>query len=127
MGYRSEVYIAVPKKAEKEIDTIMNEYKLLEEDTSGEKRFEKYDHKQTYTQFNADGKWYENSRELVIYEGTWLKWYEEYDDVQGITSIVEKYEPSGACMVCVGEDGTIHSDMGEYSDVFNVYMKVELT
>jgi hypothetical protein len=126
MGYRSEVYIAVPKKAEKEIDTIMNEHKLLQEDAFGDKPFNKYDHKQTYTQFNADGKWFEKSRKLVIYEGNWLKWYEEYDDVQGITGIVEKYEPSGSCMVCVGEDGAIHSHMGEYHDVFNVYVKVEL-
>ena len=126
MGYRSQVYIAVPKKAEKEIDTIMNKHKLLEEDAFGEKRFEKYDHKQNYTQFNADGKWFEKSKKLVIYEGTWLKWYEEYKEVKSITRIVEEYEPSGACIVCVGEDGEIHSNMGEYDEVFNIYTTVEL-
>ena len=127
MGYRSEGFIAVPKKAEKEMDAVMNNHNLFKKDMHGDSPFEKYDHKQTYTQFNADGKWFEKSREIVIYEGNYLKWYEEYDDVQRITSIVEKYEPSGACIVCVGEDGAIHSDTGEYHEVFNVYVKVELT
>jgi hypothetical protein len=126
MGYRSEVYIAVPKKAEKEMDAVMNKHNLFEKDMHSDSPFKKYDHEQNYTQWENDKGEVKVSKKLVIYEGTWLKWYEEYKDVQSITSIVEKYEPSDACMVCVGEDGEVHSDMGEYQDVFNIYTSVEL-
>ena len=129
MGYRSEVYIAVPKKAEKEMDTIMNKHDLFEKDMHGDSPFNKYDHEQKYIEWDTNEIGVENPKKsikFVIYEGNWLKWYEEYDDVQEITRLIEKYEPSGACIVCVGEDGAIHSDMGEYSEVFNVYTKVEL-
>lgn len=118
MGYYSEVYIAVPKKAEAEMDKAMNSNNLLTKpqfETSPS--FKKYAHEQ---------KWSE-SRKFVIYEGCWLKWYPEYKDVQAVTSVVENHEDDGACIVCVGEDGAIHSDTGEYHEVFNVYVKVELT
>lgn len=127
MGYYSEVYIAVPKKAEAEMDKAMNSNNLLTKpqfETSPS--FKKYDHEQTYSQYEND-KLVEKTNKLVIYEGDWLKWYPEFKDVQAVTSVVEKYEESGACIVCVGEDGAIHSDTGEYHEVFNVYVKVELT
>ena len=127
MGYYSEVYIAVPKKAEAEMDKAMNSNNLLTKpkfETSPS--FEKYDHEQTYSQYEND-KLVEKTKKLVIYEGNWLKWYPEYKDVQAVTSVVENHEESGACIVCVGEDGAVHSNTGEYHDVFNVYVKVELT
>jgi len=127
MGYYSEVYIAVPKKAEAEMDKAMNSNNLLTKpqfETSPS--FKKYDHEQTYSQYEND-KLVEKTNKLVIYEGDWLKWYPEFKDVQAVTSVVENHEDDGACIVCVGEDGAIHSDTGEYHDVFNVYVKVELT
>ena len=135
MGYYSEVYIAVPKKAETEMDKAMNKHNLLkkmiktEEDLENkfcDTPFKKFDHEQTYTQHEND-KWIKKTKKLVIYEGVWLKWYSEFKDVQAVTSVVENHEDDGACIVCVGEDGAIHSDTGEYQDVFNVYVKVELT
>ena len=126
MGYRSEVYIAVPKKAKKEMDAVMNKHNLFEKDMHGDSPFTKYDHEQNYTKWENDKGEVKVSKKLVIYEGTWLKWYEEYKDVKSITRIVEEYEPSGACIVCVGEDGEIHSNMGEYDEVFNIYTTVEL-
>jgi len=127
MGYYSEVYIAVPKKAEAEMDKAMNSNNLLTKpqfETSPS--FKKYDHEQTYSQYEND-KLVEKTNKLVIYEGDWLKWYPEFKDVQAVTSVVENHEDDGACIVCVGEDGAIHSDTGEYHEVFNVYVKVELT
>ena len=116
MGYYSEVYIAVPKKDEAELDAIMNEHDLLEsEDEYGDNRFEKSNH-----------------REFVIYEASRLKWYEEFKDVQEINSFIEMGEearnskPNGRIMVCVGEQGEVHSDIGDYWDVFKVYTKVEV-
>jgi len=127
MGYYSEVYVAVPKKAEAEMDKAMNSNNLLTKpqfETSPS--FKKYDHEQTYSQYEDD-KLVEKTNKLVIYEGNWLKWYPEYKDVQAVTRVVENHEDDGACIVCVGEDGAIHSDTGEYHEVFNVYVKVELT
>ncbi|QDP58605.1 MAG: hypothetical protein Unbinned8138contig1000_69 [Prokaryotic dsDNA virus sp.] len=127
MGYYSEVYIAVPKKAEAEMDKAMNSNNLLTKpqfETSPS--FKKYDHIQKWSEYK-DNQRIETSRELVIYEGFWLKWYPEYKDVQAVTSVVENHEDDGACIVCVGEDGAVHSNTGEYDDVFNVYVKVELT
>ena len=110
MGYISEVHIAVPKKDEAELDAIMNEHDLLEsEDEYGDNRFEKSNH-----------------REFVIYEASRLKWYEEFKDVQEINSFIEMGEEDGRIMVCVGEQGEVHSHIGDYWDVFNVYTKVEV-
>ena len=127
MGYYSEVYIAEPKKAEAEMDKAMNSNNLLTKpqfETSPS--FQKYDHEQTYSQYEND-KLVEKTNKLVIYQGNWLKWYPEFKDVQAVTNVVENHEERGACIVCVGEDGAIHSDTGEYHEVFNVYVKVELT
>tara|TARA_Y100000114_G_scaffold153165_1_gene172640 strand:+ start:401 stop:778 length:378 start_codon:yes stop_codon:yes gene_type:complete len=124
MGYTSEVHIAVPKKAEKEMDKVLNKHNLITEDEYSYK-FKKTHHTQRWKE-HTNGVTTDKSNDIILYQASSLKWYEEYDDVQGITSIVEEYEPSGACMVCVGEDGAVHSDMGEYHDVFNVYVKVEL-
>lgn len=127
MGYYSEVYIAVPKKAEAEMDKAMNSNNLLTKPLyKTSPSFKKYDHEQKWSE-HKDNQIIETSRKLVIYEGDWLKWYPEYKDVQAVTSVVENHEDDGACIVCVGEDGAVHSNTGEYHDVFNVYVKVELT
>jgi hypothetical protein len=122
MGYYSEVYIAVPKKDEAELDAIMNKHDLLESDFEitgldvyqseseyGDNRFEKSNH-----------------REFVIYEASRLKWYEQFKDVQEINSFIEMGEEDGRIMVCVGEDSEVHSHIGDYWDVFKVYTKVEV-
>jgi len=115
MGYRSEVYIAVPKKAEEEMDKVMKEF------YNGDSPFKKYDHTQKWIEH--DGNHTVNKEQThAIYEGYWLKWYENYK----ITSLVERYQEDGACIVCVGECGGVHSELGDYHEVFNVYTKVEL-
>ena len=124
MGYRSEVYIAVPKKAEEEMDKVMKHY-YDDEDWWVDSPFKKYDHTQKWVE--SDGNHTISKEEtFVIYEGSFLKWYEGYKDVVAIIGIAEKYSEDGACIVCVGEDGQIHGELGDYHEVFNVYTKVEL-
>ena len=119
MGYRSEVYIAVPKKAEEEIDKVMKEF------YNDDSPFKKYDHTQKWIE--SDGNHTVNKEEtFVIYEGSFLKWYEGYKDVVAIIGIAEKYSEDGACIVCIGEDGQIHGKLGDYYEVFDIYTKVEL-
>jgi len=113
MGYRSEVYIAVPKKDEAELDAIMNEHSLKD-------AFSKKEHTHCDVEY-------------IVYEGCHLKWYPNYDDVSAVDSfIIDKpYDcvednGDGRMMVCVGEDNEIHSHVGDYYEIFNVYTTVEL-
>jgi len=124
MGYTSEVHIAVPKKAEKEMDAILTKHNLLAE-ADNTYKFEKTHHTQRWKE-HTNGVTIDKSKDIILYQALSLKWYEEYKDVQEVSRIIEKYEPSGACIVCVGEDDAVHSSIGDYYDVFNIYMTVEL-
>jgi len=124
MGYTSEVHIAVPKKAEKELDKLLTKHDLMAE-SEYSYRFKKKHHTQRWKEIN-NGTTTDKSNDIILYQASSLKWYEEYKDVQEISRLIEEYEPSGACIVCVGEDNAVHSDIGDYWDVFNIYMKVEL-
>tara|TARA_R100000426_G_scaffold4286_3_gene6695 strand:- start:18 stop:395 length:378 start_codon:yes stop_codon:yes gene_type:complete len=124
MGYTSEVHIAVPKKAEKELDKLLTKHDLIAENEYSY-RFKKKHHTQRWKEIN-NGTTIDKSKDIILYQASSLKWYEEYKDVQEISRLIEEYEPSGACIVCVGEDNAVHSDIGDYWDVFNIYMKVEL-
>ena len=131
MGYRSEVYIAVPKKDEAELDAIMNvEHKLLEEPYPC---FIKEYYTQKWSKYNDKNEVVEETTEYAIYIGSHLKWYEGYKDVQAVNSFISD-KPYDCCedagegrmMVCVGEDNTIHGNVGDYYEVFNINMVVEL-
>jgi hypothetical protein len=108
MGYRSEVYIAVQKSDEVGLDAILTEHNLLRDEAFTKKEYLGY----------------------VIYEASWLKWYEGYKDVGAVNEFIEAnpldYENDGRCLVCVGEDEQIHSEIGMYQDIFNIYTNVEL-
>jgi len=130
MGYRSEVHIAVPKKDEAELDAIMNEHELLEGDFPA---FTKEDYTQKWNRYNDNDEIIEDKLEYVIYRGHHLKWYEEYKDVDAVNSFImdKSYDCcedalQGRMMVCIGEDNSIHSKIGDYFDVFNINMVVEL-
>ena len=124
MGYTSEVHIAVPKKAEKELDKLLTKHNLMAEDEDSYK-FKKKHHTQRWKE-HSNGITTDKSNDIILYQASSLKWYEEFKDVKEISRLIEEYEPSGACIVCVGEDDVVHSDIGDYWDVFNIYMKVEL-
>lgn len=113
MGYRSEVYIAVPKKDEAELDAIMNEHRLKDD-------FSKKEHTHCDVEY-------------IVYKGCDLKWYPNYDDVSAVDSFImdKPYnriedDEDGRMMVCVREDNEIHSQVGDYYEIFNIYTAVEL-
>tara|TARA_R100000458_G_C8278473_1_gene254639 strand:- start:13714 stop:14061 length:348 start_codon:yes stop_codon:yes gene_type:complete len=109
MGYRSEVHIAVLKKHAKKLDDIMNKHNLLS-DVGDFACFTK-----------------ENYEEYAVYKGAWLKWYPEYNDVKAVTSFLEDDETgTEKLMVCIGEDNSVHSEVGDYWDVFHVDMSVHV-
>jgi len=136
MGYYSEVYIAVPKKDEAELDAIMNKHDLLEsEDEYGDNRFEKRKYTSRWKDFDKNRNIIETSIDLVIYEASCLKWYAEFKDVKEVGAFIQEkqhidssdYKSFGRAMVCVGEDNEVHSHIGDYWDFFKVYTKVEVS
>ena len=124
MGYTSEVHIAVPKKDERRMDKVLNRHNLIAEDEDSYK-FKKTHHTQRWKE-HTHGSTIDKSKDIILYQASSLKWYEEYKDVQDVNSFIEMGEEDGRCIVCVGEDNDVHSDIGDYYDVFNVHMKVEL-
>ena len=109
MGYRSEVYIAVPKKDEAQLDAILIEHNLFGGD---------YFNKTNYLGY-------------VTYHCSYLKWHSHYNGVRAVNefiseSLLDNFPKESRCLVCIGEDDTIHSEIGEYQEVFNIYIKVEL-
>jgi len=125
MGYTSEVHIAVPKKDEEKMDTLLNRHNLIAEDEYSY-MFRKKHHTQRWKEHN-NGITIDKSKDIILYQASSLKWYEEHQDVKDINAFIEMGEEDGRCIVCVGEDNVVHSDIGDYWDVFNIYMKVELT
>ena len=124
MGYRSQVYIAVPKKAEKKMDRTMRKYNLLSELEVPKSDFA---FKKEIKNLNwwIDSKNKKHSEDYIIYTANYLKWYEGYKDVDDVNKVVEKYEDDGACMFCVGEDEQVHSTIGDYHEIFDVYTEVK--
>ena len=125
MGYTSEVHIAVPKKDEEKMDILLTRHNLMDDDDNTYK-FKKTHHTQRWKEY-SHGVTSDKSKDIILYQALSLKWYEEYKDVQEINSFIKMGEEDDRCIVCVGEDDVVHSDIGDYWDVFNIYMKVELT
>ena len=133
MGYRSEVHIAVPKRDEKKLDAIMNKHNLLEGDYPP---FTKDAYTQKWSNYNENDDLVEEASEYIIYQGNHLKWYEGYKDVDEINSFIDdmaydccaddEFNVFGRMMVCIGEDNAIHGEIGDYFDIFNINMVVEL-
>lgn len=125
MGYRSEVHIAVPKKDEEKMDILLTRHNLMAEDEDSYK-FKKTHHTQRWKE-HSNGVTTDKSKDIILYQASSLKWYQEFQDVQDINALIEMSLDGDRCIVCVGEDNAVHSDIGGYWDVFNIYMKVELT
>ena len=108
------------------MDALLNKYNLMSEDEDS------YDFKKTHytqrTMEHTNRGTLHKSTNIVLYQASSLKWYEDRQHVQDINLFIEMGEAQtdGRCIVCVGEDDEVHSAIGNYRDVFNIYMKVEL-
>ena len=124
MGYTSEVHIAVPKRDEEKMDILLTRHNLMAESEYSYK-FKKTHHTQRWKEI-SNGATIDKSKDIILYQASSLKWYEEHQDVKEINSFIRMSLNDDRCIVCVGEDNVVHSDIGDYWDVFNIYMKVEL-
>ncbi len=97
MGYRSEVYIKVPKEDKDEL------LKLIK-DNGLENIFEEDD---------------DHNDDYFRLEGSWLKWYDSYTDVTAINNfILDSTEDHPRGLIRVGEDS--HTE--HYGDTFDLDM-----
>ena len=100
MGYRSTVILGIPPKQKEEFQKIIrkhnieNRYKLVKED-----------------------------KDMLIYEGEYLKWYSEFNDVKDVEELLRKAQEkneNSSFLVGIGEDGAIHSEMGDWYDYVGI-------
>ena len=106
------------------MDILLTRHNLVAEDEDSYKFIKKH-HTQRWKEI-SNGTTIDKSNDIILYQASSLKWYEEYQDVRDINVFIEMGEEDDRCIVCVGEDNVVHSDIGDYGDVFNIYMKVEL-
>tara|TARA_R110000796_G_scaffold234984_3_gene353922 strand:- start:89 stop:415 length:327 start_codon:yes stop_codon:yes gene_type:complete len=107
MGYRSTVIFGIKK------DT--NEDKLIE-------IIDKH-----YGEEQSIFEIHEND-EYLIFEGHSLKWYNSYNDVEEINNFISEasLKDDSVFMVCLGEDGHLHDEIGLWFDFCGKYSYLEL-
>ena len=86
MGYRSDVYI---KTTTQEVDSDIN---FL-----------------TYAVEAGLFRWV-GSTKLVCKD---VKWYEDYKEVETIIELLEILGEDTFCLIAIGEDGVVHSELGD--------------
>ena len=112
MGYRSDMVIGIPKKKVKAFEKLLIKY-FPDSDVFVRKNLNE-------TRYNKD---------IAIYEGLYLKWYSSYEDVKAIEKFVNDCwdkDDVNSFLVGLGEDGEIHSEIGDYFDYVGVYTTYEI-
>lgn len=109
MGYRSEVIVALTKEKTKQF--------LLETSIG------------PATAFVADARRYEkNGWFMFHYE--WVKWYEDYSDVQAVMNFLNILEAEGSDEFeyhCMGEESDDYTVMGQGNSPFDISMSRSLS
>ena len=112
MGYRSDMVIGIPKKKVKAFEKLLIKY-FPDSDVFVRKNL-------IETRYNKN---------IAIYEGLYLKWYPSYEDVKAIENFVNdcwNKDDVNSFLVGLGEDGEIHSIIGDYFDYVGVYTTYEI-
>ena len=112
MGYRSDMVIGIPKKKVKAFEKLLIKY-FPDSDVFVRKNL-------NVTRYNKD---------IAIYEGLYLKWYPSYEDVKAIEKFVNDCwdkDDVNSFLVGLGEDGEIHSEIGDYFDYVGIYTTYEI-
>ena len=112
MGYRSDMVIGIPKKKVKAFEKLLKQH-FPDLDVFVRKNLNE-------TRYNKD---------IAIYEGLYLKWYPSYEDVKAIEKFVNDCwdkDNVNSFLVGLGEDGEIHSEIGDYFDYVGVYTTYEI-
>lgn len=120
MGYRSQVIFGVKKGLESKLENVFAEFEMDNYFSAEEVNYKDIFEDKGY-QVVFDNHW-------IIFTGDYLKWYEDYDDVKGVTEIIEELHETedNAFMVALGESGEIHSEIGEWYNYIDCmrYLKI---
>jgi len=105
MGYRSEVIFGVIKKHKEKLEEVLEKHNLL--------------------------KYFDNMERdnCNIYVGDCLKWYSEFEEVKEITNFIDDVyyqNKDDSFMVCMGEDGEIHNEIGEYWNYVDIIKTIKV-
>ena len=101
MGYRSKVIIGVEKQHSKRLENI----------------FKKHQYTNIFIEDTERDRYYKEQKEWKYYVGTYLKWYDDYDEVREINQFIEDIYGNindSAFIVCLGEDNVICHECGEW-------------
>ena len=112
MGYRSDMVIGIPKKKVKAFEKLLIKY---------------FPDSNVFVRKNLNETRY--NKDIAIYEGLYLKWYPSYEDVKAIEKFVNDCwdkDDVNSFLVGLGEDGEIHSEIGDYFDYVGVYTTYEI-
>ena len=112
MGYRSDMILGIPKKRVKAFEKLLIKY---------------FPDSDVFVRKNLIESRY--NKNIAIYEGLYLKWYPSYEDVKAIENFVNdcwNKDDVNSFLVGLGEDGEIHSIIGDYFDYVGVYTTYEI-
>ena len=101
MGYRSKVIIGVEKQHSKRLENI----------------FKKHQYTNIFIEDTERDRYHKEQKEWKYYVGTYLKWYDDYDEVREINQFIEDIYGNindSAFIVCLGEDNVICHECGEW-------------
>jgi len=113
MGYRSTVILGIAPKYKKEFEKILKKH---------------YPDNDLFELVKGNGQREIGIDEMLIYEGEYLKWYDDFNDVKDVEELIHKAseDDDNAFLVGIGEDGVIHSEIGVYYDYVGVFTTHEI-
>lgn len=121
MGYRSQVIFGVRKDHREVIDKVLEEHDLTD-------NFKWYEKTYEHIEYSDCGMKVKNTEYWIVWIGDYLKWYDGYPDVDAVNRIISDYSELNdkTFMVCMGEDGAIHSEQGDWYEHVEHISKLEL-
>lgn len=130
MGYRSTIIFGVEQSHAPKLDDILKDWDM----TADERVHKLYPNYEMVKDKFGDFKSWKKTDDLqmVIYKFEYQKWYEDYDDVRAVTKFLNNLheEVVGAeettFLVGLGEEGEIHSEIGEWYNFVDHISKLEI-
>tara|TARA_R100000734_G_C3317888_1_gene111424 strand:- start:1677 stop:2081 length:405 start_codon:yes stop_codon:yes gene_type:complete len=121
MGYRSEVIFGVKKEHREAVDKVLKEHDLTDS-------FKWYERTYDWYEFDKDSNVKVTHTEYwIVWVGDYLKWYDGYPDVDAVNRLISDYCELDKFMVCMGEDGAIHSEQGDWYNYVEHISKLEIS
>lgn len=130
MGYRSTIIFGVEQSHAPKLGDILKDWEM----TPHQRVHKLYPNYNMVKDEFGDFKSWEKTDdlEMVIYKFEYQKWYEDYDDVRAVTKFLNNLheEVVGAeettFLVGLGEDGEIHSEIGDWYNFVDHISKLKI-